>query len=68
MPTLTECLQSDHRRLDAILVKCKALAAAGSFPEAATHFAAAAISAAFAGSALTLGIDANSTSRARIFS
>ena len=39
MSTLTECLQSDHRRLDAILVKCKALAAAGSFPEAASHFA-----------------------------
>lgn len=39
MPTLTECLQSDHRRLDAIFVECKALASAGSFPAAALRFA-----------------------------
>lgn len=40
MPALTDCLQSDHRRLDAILVECKALAAAGAFPAAASRFAA----------------------------
>lgn len=39
MPTTTECLQTDHRRLDAILTECKALAAAGRFPVAADRFA-----------------------------
>jgi len=40
MPTLTECLQVDHRRLDAILVECKALASAGRFAVAADRFTA----------------------------
>ena len=39
MPTLTECLQTDHRRLDAILDECKALATAGRFAVAAERFA-----------------------------
>lgn len=38
MPRLTECLQTDHRRLDAILVECKAQAAAGRFAAAADRF------------------------------
>ena len=39
MPTLTDCLESDHRRLDAILAECRSLAAAGSFPVASERFA-----------------------------
>ena len=39
MPALTECLQTDHRRLDAILAECKALASAGGFAAAADRFA-----------------------------
>jgi len=38
MPTLTECLQTDHRRLDAILAECKALAIAGRFAAATDRF------------------------------
>jgi iron-sulfur cluster repair protein YtfE (RIC family) len=38
MPTLTECLQRDHRRLDAILTESKAHAAAGRFSDAADRF------------------------------
>ena len=38
MPTLTECLQTDHRRLDTILAECNALATAGRFAAAADHF------------------------------
>jgi len=38
MPTLTDCLESDHRRLDAILGETKSLVGAGKFPEAARRF------------------------------
>jgi hemerythrin-like domain-containing protein len=38
MSTLTECLEEDHRRLDAILTECKSLATAGGFAAAAERF------------------------------
>jgi iron-sulfur cluster repair protein YtfE (RIC family) len=38
MPSLTECLETDHRRLDAILIQCKSLASAGGFAAAADRF------------------------------
>jgi len=38
VPTLTECLQIDHRRLDEILAECKTLATAARFAAAADRF------------------------------
>jgi iron-sulfur cluster repair protein YtfE (RIC family) len=39
-PSLTSCLEIDHRRLDAVLAECRSLASAASFAAAATRFEA----------------------------
>ncbi len=38
-PTLTECLETDHRRLDGVVVECKRLATSGEYAAAAEQFA-----------------------------